>query len=264
VIFNNTNSRDLVGKTALWRGELDPCVLSNHMTFLRVIGRDVDAGYIARFLHRLWLTRYFESIRRQHVNQASISLERLRDVEIPLPPLAEQRAIARALRAVQEAKEARRREADLERERKAALMQYLFTHGTRGEARHLTKIGDVPQSWEVASLGDVAGIERGKFAHRPRNAPQFYGGSIPFIQTGDVVAAGGRIRSYTQTLNDKGLAISKMFPKGTIIITIAANIGFTGILELDCACTDSLIAIKLELFTNPTISSHRSPVPPRR
>jgi type I restriction enzyme S subunit len=165
------------------------------------------------------------------------------DAEVPLPPLDEQRAIARALEAVQKAKETRQRELALERERKAALMEYLFTHGTRGEPTKRSEAGEIPSCWVVGKLGEVAQIERGKFAHRPRNAPEFYGGSIPFIQTGDVTASNGRIRNFSQTLNEKGLSISKMFPKGTVVITIAANIGFTGVLEFDSAFPDSLIGI---------------------
>jgi type I restriction enzyme S subunit len=163
VIFNNTNSRGLVGKTALWSGELQQCVLSNHMTFVRILQDGVVVPqFLARYLHFLWLHGYFEKIRRQHVNQASISLERLRDVEVPLPPLPEQRAIARALRAVQQAKEARRREAALERERKAALMEHLFTHGTRGEPTKETDIGEMPASWQVIIFNEVVQIQQGQ------------------------------------------------------------------------------------------------------
>jgi type I restriction enzyme S subunit len=122
-------------------------------------------------------------------------------------------------------------------------MAKLFREGLRGEPLKQTDIGEIPESWEVMLLGTVAAIERGKFAHRPRNAPQFYGGKIPFIQTGDVTKAKGRIRTYTQTLNEQGLKISRMFPKGTIVLTIAANIGDTGILEFDSAFPDSLVGI---------------------
>ncbi|MEH2072402.1 MAG: restriction endonuclease subunit S [Nostoc sp.] len=101
----------------------------------------------------------------------------------------------------------------------------------------------LPSHWKVVTLGDVARIERGKFAHRPRNDPAFYGGDIPFIQTGDVTASNGYVKNYAQTLNQKGLSVSKFFPKGTIVITIAANIGYTAILEFDSAFPDSLIGI---------------------
>jgi type I restriction enzyme S subunit len=59
-------------------------------------------------------------------------------------------------------------------------------------------------------LNEIAKIERGKFSHRPRNEPRFYGGEYPFVQTGDVSNCDGYVRSYTQTLNEAGLAISKM------------------------------------------------------
>ena len=63
------------------------------------------------------------------------------------------------------------------------------------------------------------------------------------MQTGDVVRSQGWIREFTQTLNDSGVAISRVFPSGTILITIAANIGFTGVLDFDSACPDSLVGI---------------------
>ncbi len=122
-------------------------------------------------------------------------------------------------------------------------MRTLFTRGLKGEAQKDTEIGLVPESWEVSTLGGVSNIERGRFLHRPRNEPRFYGGDTPFVQTGDVVRSGGRIREFTQSLNADGVAISRVFPAGTILITIAANIGYTGILQFDSACPDSLVAI---------------------
>ena len=70
----------------------------------------------------------------------------------PLPPLPEQRAIAHILHTIQEAKFTRQREIALERERKAALMDFLFSHGTKGEPRKQTEIGEIPESWEVINL----------------------------------------------------------------------------------------------------------------
>ena len=75
--------------------------------------------------------------------------------QIPLPPLPEQRAIAHVLQTIQEAKSTRQRELALERERKAALMDYLFSYGTKDEPRKQTEIGEIPESWEVVRLGEV-------------------------------------------------------------------------------------------------------------
>ena len=98
--------------------------------------------------------------------------------------------------------------------------------------------------WEIEKLKDISKIERGRFSPRPRNNPIYYNGEIPFVQTSDVVNSNGKIEFYTQTLNEKGLAVSKLFPKGSILITIAANIGHSGVLQIDMACPDSLIGIK--------------------
>ena len=185
---------------------------------------------------------------RQRVDPTSFY--RLR---VPLPPLPEQKKIAHILSTVQRAIEAQERIIQTTTELKKALMHKLFTEGLpsidsstgglRHEPQKQTEIGPIPKSWEVVELGEIATIERGKFSHRPRNEPRFYGGEYPFVQTGDVSNCDGYVRSYTQTLNEAGLAISKMFPAGTILITIAANIGFTGILVFDSACPDSLIGI---------------------
>ena len=98
-------------------------------------------------------------------------------------------------------------------------------------------------SWEFKKLRDLAKIERGRFSPRPRNDPKFYGGDIPFVQTNDVTNSSGSISNYTQTLNSDGLKVSKFFPAGTILITIAANIGYSGVLRIGMACPDSLIGI---------------------
>ena len=83
------------------------------------------------------------------VNHPRTSWQAVSSFSCLLPPLPEQRAIAHVLRAVQAAREARQREVSLERERKAALMAHLFTHGTRGEPTKQTPIGEMPGSWEV-------------------------------------------------------------------------------------------------------------------
>jgi len=95
--------------------------------------------------------------------------------------------------------------------------------------------------WPTFSLEEVASVQRGKFSARPRNDPKYYGGDIPFIQTGDVAKSTGFVRSYIQTLNTEGLSVSKLFPRGSLAITIAANIGDVAQVDFDFACPDSLV-----------------------
>lgn len=106
-----------------------------------------------------------------------------------------------------------------------------------------TEVGVIPEDWKVAPFGQLSSIERGKFSARPRNDPRLYGGHIPFIQTGDVTRSNGAISTFTQSLNSDGLRVSRLFPKGTLFFTIAANIGDVGIAQFEAACPDSLVAI---------------------
>lgn len=90
-------------------------------------------------------------------------------------------------------------------------------------------------------LDDLGSVGRGKSKHRPRNDPALYGGAYPFVQTGDVKEAGLWLTHYTQTYNDTGLAQSKLWPVGTLCITIAANIAETAILKIPACFPDSIV-----------------------
>lgn len=110
-----------------------------------------------------------------------------------------------------------------------------------------TELGWLPKDWEVVELKTLARVERGKFTPRPRNNPKYYNGEHPFIQTGEVAAAEGRrISTFTQTLNELGASVSREFPKETILVTIAANIGETAILDIPMYVTDSLVGIVVQ------------------
>ena len=106
------------------------------------------------------------------------------------------------------------------------------------------RFSEFSEEWEEKMLGEICSVERGKFTPRPRNNPIYYNGEIPFVQTGDVVHSKGIINTHSQTLNEKGLKVSKLFKKGDLLITIAANIGYAGVLQYDMACPDSLIGLK--------------------
>ena len=96
-------------------------------------------------------------------------------------------------------------------------------------------------SWDYVTLDKLGSISRGKSKHRPRNDKTLFGGKYPFIQTADVKAAGLYLTDYNETYNDKGLAQSKLWPAGTLCITIAANIADTAILGIDACFPDSVM-----------------------
>jgi type I restriction enzyme, S subunit len=97
-------------------------------------------------------------------------------------------------------------------------------------------------SWEYKRLTDLGSFSRGVSKHRPRNdLSLFKNGKYPFVQTGDVKRANLYINSNSEFYNEKGLSQSKLWPKGTLCITIAANIAETGILAYPMCFPDSIV-----------------------
>ena len=96
------------------------------------------------------------------------------------------------------------------------------------------------------TLDRLGSVSRGRSRHRPRDADILYGGPFPFVQTGDVKRAGLYLRDFEQTYSEAGLAQSKLWPVGTLCITIAANIAETSILDIEACFPDSVIGFIAE------------------
>ena len=128
---------------------------------------------------------------------------------------------------------------------KQAVITQAVTKGVRGEQEMKDSgvewIGEIPKEWVCEKIKYATSISRGLFNHRPRNDERYYNGKYPFIQTGDVANATKYIVSYSQTLNELGKSVSKEFPKGTLTMTIAANVGDVAILNFDAYFPDSIV-----------------------
>ena len=103
------------------------------------------------------------------------------------------------------------------------------------------KLPQLPEGYAYTNLANLGELGRGKSKHRPRNAPELFGGQYPFIQTKEVRAAGRIIREYSQTYSERGLEQSKLWPEGTLCITIAANIAETAFLGFEGCFPDSIV-----------------------
>ena len=106
------------------------------------------------------------------VQHPRTSWNSLKQFNFLLPSLPEQRKIAHVLSTVQKAIEQQDKLIHTTTELKKALMQKLFTEGTRGEPQKETEIGLVPVSWEVVELGKTVDIKTGKLNS---NAADEYG-----------------------------------------------------------------------------------------
>jgi restriction endonuclease S subunit len=180
-----------------------------------------------------------------------VKFEQLADYPFPLPPYHEQERIVARIENLLSQLEAgvaalKRAQAGLRRYRasvlKAAISGKLLRVGFHNGS------SEVLEAWQWVTLPEIGFLGRGKSKHRPRNAEFLYGGQYPFIQTGDIREADGIIKSFNQTYNDAGLAQSKLWPKGTLCITIAANIADTAILGIDACFPDSVVGVSVNCF----------------
>ncbi|GMT49971.1 MAG: hypothetical protein IEMM0008_1510 [bacterium] len=176
-------------------------------------------------------TRYLTSLAKG-ASYPAVDSKIIGNWQIPLPPLDIQKKIACVLDKADTLRELRKQAND-------KLDDFL-------QAVFLDMFGDPvtnPKAIAKTELCQVTDIQRGRFSPRPRNDPQYYGGNIPFIQTGNIANSSTYITSHHQTLNKKGLKVSKLFKAGTIALTIAAIIGETGILSYDMCFPDSIVGI---------------------
>jgi len=127
ILFNNTNSVDLIGKTAIFRGELTKCVYSNHLTRIRVNTDRVILEWILFVLIRKWQTGVFKAICHRHVHQAGINNSDLLNIKIPLPEISEQQKIAQILSTTDKKLKIERQEKARLEKIKQGLMDLLLT-----------------------------------------------------------------------------------------------------------------------------------------
>jgi type I restriction enzyme S subunit len=192
--------------------------------------------FVPEFLFYLMLSKKDQLVAQAAGNaQPNISQIKIKNTNVPIPPLPEQQRIVGILDEAFDGIATAKANAEKNLQNARALfeshLQSVFTqHG---------------EGWVEKTLKEVASdFGRGKSKHRPRGDAKLLGGKYPLIQTGDISNADHWIVNYSQTYNEVGLAQSKLWPKGTVCIAIVgANVAETAILDFDACFPDSVIGI---------------------
>ncbi|EPV6417722.1 restriction endonuclease subunit S [Vibrio parahaemolyticus] len=203
---------------------------------VRIRASKIDTRYLCYHLNSPVTQKHINSFQKG-ATRPRVKISVARELPIYTPSESEQKRIVQILdKAFADIDQARvNTEQNLQNARELfdSYLQQVFSE--RGDG------------YEEKTLKEISlDFGRGKSKHRPRNDESLYGGQYPFIQTGDVRNSEHVIKSYSKTYNDKGLSQSKLWPKGTICITIAANIAETGILDFDACFPDSVIGIVVD------------------
>ena len=240
---------------------------SNFFRLIR-IAEPLNSFYVKYYLDYAYSNGDFNEMQTHTTNLRNLRVnEFLSKTSVPLPPLPEQQRIVAKLDEIMEKIDRSRARLErvpqiLKRFRQSILSAAVtgkLTEEWRERNDIINKIEllddyeinedykslpELPTTWKWVALGNYVKCNRGRFSIRPRNDPKYFNGNIPFIQIGDLPREGGEVVNHSQTLNNEGLKVSKMFPKGTVAIAIVgATIGNTGILGYDMCFTDSMVGI---------------------
>lgn len=174
VVFNNTNSTELVGKSAFFEGHEEPVVYSNHFTRLKAESSQLEPRYLAFWLLNQWQLRIFENLCNRWIGQSAVKADKLLALHLPLPPLPEQKRIAAILT---------EQVAAIERARSATVAQIQATKGL-----HTAYLREVFQSleatqWPEKQLADLCEIQLGKMLS-PKSKTGI--SSFPYLRNANV------------------------------------------------------------------------------
>lgn len=269
----------IVGRSAIWRGQVKPCYFQNALHRVRPRDDAVTTEWLLENL-RLLVNNGEVASRARGNTILHLSQDSLRSLPVVVPPrevtdvllatlsatkekgehaqerlAAARRAIERFRQAVLAAACSGRLTADWRDDRELERAEAAVERRRESERRRLggkyrdpftpdiDKLPEIPTGWTWATLPELGDLGRGRSKHRPRNDPKLYGGTYPFIQTGDVARSRGRITSHSQTYNEAGLAQSRLWPERTVCITIAANIADSGLLMYPACFPDSVVGL---------------------
>lgn len=163
-----------IGRTAIWKNELEGCYYQNHLHRVRAKTKDIDPVFVLNWMQYAFNYAKVYFGRGNITTIPNLSKSRLSEFTIPNPPIPEQRKIAYILSTVQKAIEQQDKLIHHTTELKKALMQKLFTEGTKGEKQKQTEIGLVPESWEVVEMQSIVDFKTGKLNSNAANKNGVY------------------------------------------------------------------------------------------
>ncbi len=268
----------LQGSIGMAYDEVHNCIVTENMPMFSVDVSKVDIDFFSLFIKSDVFRRQVRRVELKGSAQKSIHEKTFLQLEIPLPTLKEQKEIIKTYSKIHSQNSVVRNEIRNQHELVKQLRQSFLREAVQGKlvkqdkeegnAKELlqkikaekTKLKNekefspikeseiafaIPENWQWCRIGEIGNLKRGKSKHRPRDDQRlFQNGTYPFIQTGDVSKAkynNDLITTVNNYYSEFGLMQSEIQRKGTLCITIAANIAECGFLNFDACVPDSIV-----------------------
>lgn len=228
----------VVGRAALWHGEVEDCYFQKALHRLRPANGSVTNEFMLYWLRFAFEIQNFYGVSGASSTIAHLPAAQLRALDLPVPPLPEQKKIAHILSTVQRAIEGQERIIQTTTELKKALMHKLFTEGLRNEPQKQTEIGPVPESWDVVRIKATGTVVTGSTPSTKN--PEFYGDGYNLISPADL-DNGKYVRSAHKTLTKAGFEKCRAIPRESVLVGCIGNVGKLGMVGDDCSATNQQI-----------------------
>ena len=206
VLFNNTNSTELVGKSALFQEHDEPIVFSNHFTRLKTKADLLDSEFLSRWLLQQWQQKVFENLCNRWIGQSAVQRDKLLALEMPLPPLPEQRRISGILReqlgAVEKARAAAEAQLEAAQALPSAYLREVFPKLRQ----------PLPRGWKCVKLGELCKISARQVDPK---LPEYSG--LPHVSAEDIESGTGRLFDLKSAAEDGMISGKYIFESGCIL-----------------------------------------------
>ena len=204
ILFNNTNSEELVGKTCLVTEQI--CGgYSNHITRIRTRTEHCDARYLALVIHSAWRNGVFAMRATRWVGQAGINRKSLSEFEVPLPSLEVQQEIVAEIEGYQK-----------------------VIDGARTVIDNYRPHIHIDPDWPVVAVGDIASPEYGFTATANEQ------GDTRFIRITDITKGGTLSSEVPKFINLTDAARKSLLAKGDVLVArTGATYGKTMLFDED-------------------------------
>jgi restriction endonuclease S subunit len=219
VLFNNTNSKELVGKTCYVDRDVRGGY-SNHITRIRPDTAKILPRLLAIFLHELWHRGIFINLCHKWIGQAGINNALLSEVEFPLPHLDEQERIV----------------AELEGYRN-------IIEGARQVIDNYQPVIRIDPRWPTKKISEVCELVRGS-SPRPKSDPRYYGGNVPRLMVADVTRDGMFVTPKIDFLTEEGSKHSRFMKAGEVVMAVSGNPGLASILTTNAYIHDGFVGFR--------------------
>ena len=246
ILFSHINSITHIGKTAIYENKPNLLLHGMNLLLLRPDISKVNPYFLLYTLKRYRLKGIFKNMSKKAVNQASINQTELQNLKIPLPPLPEQKRIAKVLSTVDESIEKTEREIEHTERLKKGLMQRLLMSGIGHTEFKETEIGRIPKGWAVVGLGDERVSKIIKSGSTPsKKVDKYWNGNIPFVTQSDMTKVSKYISDTSNKITEFALHESRLLlvPSKSLLLSMYGTIGKVVITKVPLTVSQNIAAI---------------------